>query len=122
MPAVMPTVRMSSTPGRPLSVIAASAQSGSSCFARSNRLLVAVEIERRETGRAGERMRRIGVAVEQLDHMLRAAHEGIVDAFARDDAAHRHGAGGHALGEADHVRASRRSVRPRRHGRAGRSR
>ena len=43
--------------------------------------LVAVKIERREAGRASERMRRIGVAVEQLDHVLRAVHEGIVDAL-----------------------------------------
>ncbi len=67
-------------------------------------LLVAIDIERRDAGRAGERMRRVGVAVEQLDDVLGAAHEGVVDALAHDDARHRHGAGGDALGERDHVR------------------
>ena len=36
-------------------------------------LFVAIEIERRQTRRAGERMRRIGVAVEQLDRVFRPA-------------------------------------------------
>ena len=49
-------------------------------------------------------MRRIGVAVEQLDDVLRAVHEGVVDAFVRDHAAHRRRAVGDALGERDHVR------------------
>jgi hypothetical protein len=87
-----------------LSVIAASAKRGSSRLARSNRLFVAIKIERRETRGAGERMRRIGIAVEQLDGVLGAVHEGVVDALARDDPAHRDGAGGDALGEAEKVR------------------
>ena len=45
----------------------------------------------------------IGVAVEQLDHVLGALHEGVVEALAHQHAAHRHGAGIHALGEGDHV-------------------
>ena len=48
-------------------------------------------------------MRRIGVAVEQLGSMLGAAHESVINSFARDDAAHGHRAGGDALGEGDHV-------------------
>ena len=48
-------------------------------------------------------MRRIGVAVEELDDVLRPVHEGVVDAVAHDHAAHRHAAGGDALGEGDHV-------------------
>ena len=48
-------------------------------------------------------MRRIGVAVKQLDDVLGPVHEGVVDALARDHAAHRHGAGGDALGEAEQV-------------------
>ena len=48
-------------------------------------------------------MRRIGVAVEQLDHVLGPAHEGVVDRLARDHAAHRHRARGDSLGEGDHV-------------------
>ena len=90
MPAVRPTQRMSSTLGRPLRLIAASAQSGSSFLRALEQLLVAIEVERREAGGAGERMRRVGVAVEELDHVLRAAHEGVVDALAHDHAAHRH--------------------------------
>ena len=35
-------------------------------------IFVAIEIERGETGGAGERMRRIGIAVEQLDDVIRA--------------------------------------------------
>ena len=54
------------------------------CRARSNRSFVAIEIERGEARRAGERMRRIGVAVEQLDDVLGALHEGVVDALAHD--------------------------------------
>ena len=46
----------------------------------------------------------IGVAVEQLDHVLGPVHEGIVEALAHQHAAHGHGAGIHALGEGDHVR------------------
>ena len=42
-------------------------------------VLVAIEIERRERRGAGERMRGIGIAVEQLDHVLGPAHEGVVD-------------------------------------------
>ena len=49
-------------------------------------------------------MARIGIAVEQLDGMVRALHEGIIDALPRDHTTHRHGAGIHRLGKADHVR------------------
>ena len=41
---------------------------------------VAVEIERRQSRRASERMRRVGIAVKQFDGLLRAVHEGIIDA------------------------------------------
>ena len=58
---------MSSTFGRPFSPIAACAQIGSSLLGAREQILVAIEIERGEPGGAGERMRRIGVAVEQLD-------------------------------------------------------
>src|SRR5499433_2906787 len=65
--------------------------------------LVAVEIERREPGRAGERMRRVGVAVKQLDHVHGPAHERVVDPLAHDHSAHRHAPRGDALGKRDHV-------------------
>ncbi len=66
-------------------------------------LLVAIDVERGEAGGAGERMAGIGVAVEQLDRVLRPLHERVVDVLAHDDAAHRHRAGSDALGEGDHV-------------------
>ena len=36
---------------------------------------LAVDVEGGETGRAGQRMRRVGVAVEQFDDVARALHE-----------------------------------------------
>ena len=65
--------------------------------------LVAIKVERRNPGGAGKRMRRIGIAVEQLDDVLRPLHESLVEALARDHTAHRHGAGGHPLGKAEEV-------------------
>ncbi len=41
--------------------------------------------------------------MEQLDDVLRPGHEGLVNRRAHDSAAHRHGAGGDALGESDDV-------------------
>ena len=48
-------------------------------------------------------MGRIGVAVEQLDDVLGAVHERVVDRIAHDHAGHRHGTGGDAFGKRDHV-------------------
>ena len=42
--------------------------------------------------------------MKELDHVRRAAHEGVVDALAHDHAAHRHRGRRDALGEGDHVR------------------
>ena len=62
-------------------------------FARTlEQPLVTVEIERGEAGRAGERMRRVGVAVEQLNDVFGSLHERVVDAFSHQCATHRHGA------------------------------
>jgi hypothetical protein len=36
-------------------------------LARLEQIFVAIDVERREAGGAGQRMRRVGVAVEQLD-------------------------------------------------------
>ena len=63
-----------------------------------------VEVERRESGGAGQRMGRISVAVEQFDDMFRPLHESLLDEAPRDHAAHRHGARGDAFGEGDHIR------------------
>src|SRR5262249_6340568 len=65
--------------------------------------LIAIDVERREPGGAGKRVRRVGVAVEQFDDVLRPFHESVVDSLAHDNAAHRHGTRGDALGEGDHV-------------------
>src|SRR5204863_115303 len=42
-------------------------------------VFLAVEVERGEPGGASKRMRRIGVAVKQLRHVHRPAHEGVVN-------------------------------------------
>src|SRR4029077_20203578 len=65
--------------------------------------LVAIEVERGKAGGAGERMRRVGVAVEELDHVLGPAHERVVDPLAHDDASHRNGPGCYALCEGHDV-------------------
>ena len=72
MPAIRPTLRMSSTLGRPLSAHRGVGPLRLELLRALEQVLVAIEVERREAGGAGERMRRIGVAVEQLDHVLRA--------------------------------------------------
>ena len=99
-----PTVRISSTPGSILERHRGIGKTRLQRLGAREQVFVAIKIERRETRGAGQRMRRIGVAVEQFDDMLGAAHERVIDAVARDDAAHRHRARGDAFGEADHVR------------------
>ena len=47
---------------------------------------VAIDVERRQRRRAGERMAGVGVAVEELDRMFRPLHEGVIDVLARDHA------------------------------------
>ena len=65
--------------------------------------LVTIEVDRGQGRGAGERMARIGIAVEELDRLLRPVHEGVVDVLAHHHPAHRHRAGRHPLGEGDHV-------------------
>src|SRR4029078_4274780 len=48
-------------------------------------------------------MRRIRVAVEELDHVLGPAHEGFLNSLAHDHAAHRHRAVGDALRKGDDI-------------------
>src|SRR5882762_3498136 len=103
MPAVRPTVRISTTPGSFRSDITASANFGSR-FLALEQLFVAVDIEGGECRGAGDRMRRIGIAMGQFDDVLRAAHEGVMNGVAHQHAAHRRGAIGDALGEGQHVR------------------
>ena len=63
-----------------------------------------VDVQRRERGRTGYRVRRVGVAVEQVDGCFRALHEGVVDALLDDDGAHGQRAVRQALGTDDDVR------------------
>ena len=65
--------------------------------------LFLVGVERAERCRAGDRVARIGVAVEQLDHVLRTGHEGVVDFLLHEHRAHRDDAVGDALGGGDDV-------------------
>ena len=90
MPTVRPIGRISSTFGQSLEAHRRLRPDRFELPCALEQAFVAIKIERREPGGAGERMRRIGVAVEQLDHVLRPLHEGVVDALARDHAAHRH--------------------------------
>ena len=62
-------------------------------------------------------MRRVGVAVEELDQVVRPGHEGVVDALLRQHRAHRHAAVGQALGDRHQVR--RHAEGLRREGLAG---
>ena len=66
--------------------------------------VTAVDLLGRDARCAGHRMRRVRVAVEELDRVLRSLHEGVVDGLRRGHGAHRHGAVGQALGHRDHVR------------------
>ena len=66
--------------------------------------LLLVDFERGDGGGASSGVARIGVAVEEIDRLLRAAHEGVVDLALDEHGAHRNGAVGDALGRGDDVR------------------
>ncbi len=72
MPAVRPTQRMSSTLGRPLRRHRRLGPDRLELAGALEQAFVAIEVERREAGGARERMRRIGIAVKQLDHVRQA--------------------------------------------------
>ena len=63
-----------------------------------------VGLKRGEPGGCSQGMTRIGVAVEKFDHMLRTVHEGVVNVFAHNHAAHGNGSGRYALGKGHDVR------------------
>ena len=65
--------------------------------------LFAVGFQRRQTGRRGDGVARIGITVEQLDHMLGAVHEGVMDLLGGQHRPHRDHAIGQPLGAGDHV-------------------
>src|SRR6185503_20336285 len=65
---------------------------------------IAIEIESRQSRSRCKRMAGVGIAVEEIDGVGRLGLEGLIERVLDDDAAHRHGAVGDALGEGDHVR------------------
>ena len=94
---------MSRTPGSPASEWIASCSTRSSTRTRAN-----VPSSSRMSSvacRCGDRHRMpgVGVAVEELDQVLRAGHESVVDLLADDHAAERDRGVVHPLGEDDHV-------------------
>ena len=73
-----------------------------------------VDLLRGDPGRASHRVRRVGVAVEQLDRALGTVHERVVDLGARRHGTHRHGAVREPLCHRDHVRRDAEELRPER--------
>jgi hypothetical protein len=78
MAPIRPMLRMSMTCGSPFSECNAS-PSSLQFGARVSRPFFLVGLERAEAGGAGQRVGRIGVAVEELDQVLGPGHEGVVD-------------------------------------------
>ena len=76
-----------------------------------------VDVQRGECRGAGYRVRRVSVAVEQVDGRFRALHEGVVDALLHDNRAHGQRAVRKALGTDDDVRRDAEFLRGE--GRAG---
>ena len=74
-------------------------------------LFVAVQIHAGNAGGSRHWVAGIGVAMEQLDHVIGAVHELVVDALAHQAAAHRHGARGDALGEGQDIRRDTEALR-----------
>ena len=74
-------------------------------------LQVLVQTQRRQAGRARQRVGGIGVAVHQLHHLRRSGHERFVDGAADDDAAHGHRAVGQAFGHGHQVRGNAKHLR-----------
>jgi hypothetical protein len=68
------------------------------------KILVAVRVEGAQRRRAGNRMARIRVTVSELDQMLWALHQGVVDHLSHEHGAHRDDARSNALGDGHEVR------------------
>ena len=92
-----PRLRMSTTCARAFQRMERVLPIGRELGAAGQKLLVGIGVEGAEPRRAGERMGRIGVAVEELDDVLGPGHEGVVDRALHEDGAHRHDAVGDAL-------------------------
>ena len=101
---ISPMLRMSMTFGSPLSECSASSPVGRQLRAARQQAFFLVGVERADRGRRGDRISRIGVAVEELDQMLRPVHEGVVDFLGDEHRAHRDDAVGKTLGGDHDVR------------------
>ena len=66
--------------------------------------LASIDLLGGDTGGARHRMRRVRIAVKELDRAVGPRHECLVDVAAHGDGAGRYRAVGHALGHRDHVR------------------
>ena len=66
--------------------------------------LLLIGVERGDAGGGRHRIAGIGVAVGELDEVLGAVHEGVVDLLLHEDRAHRDGAVGDALGGQHDIR------------------
>ena len=73
-----------------------------------------VHVHCRQSGSRSDRVARIGVAVEQFDHIFGAVHEGIVDRVAHQHCAHGNNTVGEALGGCDDVRCNTKALRAER--------
>ncbi|MNS31307.1 hypothetical protein D3C72_633590 [compost metagenome] len=73
---------------------------------RLHQVFLLQQVQRGNTGGAGDRVCRVGVAVGEFHGVFRGrlVHEGLVDLAAGDHRAHRDGAVGHLLGDAHQVR------------------
>ena len=67
-------------------------------------------VERGMRGGDTQRMGRVGVAVEELDQMLRAAHEGVVDRRRGQHTAEGHGSVVDGFGKSNQVRADTKEI------------
>ncbi len=69
----------------------------------AEQVLVAIDLEGRQTRSSSHRMTGIGVAVEQLDSPLACRHHVVINGVAHQHRPHRDGAVGQPLGAGDHV-------------------
>ena len=78
-----------------------------------DQVLAFEQLQRRQTGGAGHRVCRVGVAMGELDHVLRRRllHEGVVDLAAGDHRTQRDGAVGDLLGDVHQVRGDAKKLR-----------
>ena len=99
-----PQLRMSMTCGRSFSACRAVGPVVGQLGAAVEQALLLVGVEGGEAGGSRHRIAGIGVAVGELDEMLGAVHEGVVDLLLHEDRAHRDGAVGDALGGEHDIR------------------